>query len=275
LLRENAGKPVTLTVVRNNRTLDPIQATPRVNPPPGEGALGIALDGWTGLRVSSVAPGSVADRAGVRAGDVLVFIVDAKAGRPLKDQTELAQFVKDHPTWKIEWRIQRDNKLLDPITVQIPASVDPQTAVLGLNLQTSLPDAPRVAAQEMWGMIASLPGVFRQLLNGSVPPNSLVGPIGIAQFTGEVAQRAGFLGILNLLGLLSVNLAIVNLLPFPALDGGRLVFALLEWVRGGKKIDPQKEGMVHLVGIMMLLGLMVVISFFDVQRLISGQSIFP
>jgi regulator of sigma E protease len=103
----------------------------------------------------------------------------------------------------------------------------------------------------------------------------LVGPIGIAQVTGEVAQRAGLLGLLNLLGLLSVNLAVVNLLPFPALDGGRLIFVLLEFVRGGKKIDPQKEGMVHLVGIMVLLGLMVVISFFDVQRLIAGQSIFP
>ena len=108
-----------------------------------------------------------------------------------------------------------------------------------------------------------------------MPANSLVGPIGIAQVTGEVAQRAGVLGLLNLLGLLSVNLAVVNLLPFPALDGGRLIFALLEWVRGGKKIDPHKEGMVHLVGIMVLLGLMVIISFFDVQRLISGQSIFP
>jgi regulator of sigma E protease len=275
LLRENAGKTVTLTVIRNNRTLDPIQATPRANPPPRQGALGIALDGWTGLRVSSVAAGSVADRAGVRAGDVLVFIVDSKAGRPLKDQNELAQFVQDHPGWKIEWRIQRDSKLLDPITVQIPASLDPQNSTLGVNLQTSLLDAPRVSVNEIWGMVVSIPGVFRQLLSGSVPANSLVGPIGIAQVTGEVAQRAGLLGLLNLLGLLSVNLAVVNLLPFPALDGGRLIFALLEWVRGGKKIDPHKEGMVHLVGIMVLLGLMVIISFFDVQRLISGQSIFP
>jgi regulator of sigma E protease len=217
----------------------------------------------------------VADGAGVRAGDVLVFIVDSKAGRPLKDQNELVQFVQDHPGWKIEWRIQRDSKLLDPITVQIPAANDPQNATLGLNMQTSLLDAPRVSVTEIWGMVVSIPGVFRQLLSGSVPANSLVGPIGIAQVTGEVAQRAGVLGLLNLLGLLSVNLAVVNLLPFPALDGGRLIFALLEWVRGGKKIDPHKEGMVHLVGIMVLLGLMVIISFFDVQRLISGQSIFP
>ena len=155
----------------------------------------------------------------LKPGDVMVFIVDSKAGRPLKDQDELAQFVRDHPSWKIEWRIQRDNKLLDPITVQIPASVDAQSATLGVNLQTSVLDAPRVSATEIWGMVVSIPGVFRQLFSGSVPPNSLVGPIGIAQVTGEVAQRAGLLGLLNLLGLLSVNLAVVNLLPFPALDG--------------------------------------------------------
>jgi regulator of sigma E protease len=274
LLRANAGQPVTLTVVRNGKTLDPIQAEPRRNPPPGQGALGISLDGWLGLRVSSVTPGSVADRAGVRAGDVLVFVVDPK-GRTLRDQNELVQFTQDHPGWKIEWRIQRDNQLLAPITVQIPQTIDPQNATLGLNLQTPIIDAPAVALGEMGSMIASIPMLFRQLLNGTAPANSFVGPIGIAQVTGEVAQRAGFLGLLSLLGLLSVNLAVVNLIPFPALDGGRLIFVLLEWVRGGKKIDPQKEGMVHLVGIMVLLGLMVVISFFDVQRLISGRSIFP
>ena len=274
LLRENAGHPVTLTVVRNGKTLDPIQAVPRQNPPPGQGALGIALNGWLGLRVSSVAPGSVADRAGVRAGDVLVFVVDPN-GQTLKDQSELAQYTEKHPGWKIEWRVQRDNKLLDPVTAQIPQIVDQQNALLGLNLQTSLIDAPGVALGDIGGMVASIPLLFRQLLNGTAPANSFVGPIGIAQVTGEVAQRAGFLGLLSLLGLLSVNLAVVNLIPFPALDGGRLIFVLLEWVRGGKKIDPQKEGMVHLVGIMVLLGLMIIISFSDVQRLISGRSLFP
>ena len=81
--------------------------------------------------------------------------------------------------------------------------------------------------------------------------------------------------MLQLLALLSLNLAIVNLLPFPALDGGRLVFVVLEWLRGGKKIDPQKEGLVHLVGLAILLGLMLIISYFDVLRLIAGQPIFP
>ena len=275
VLRANAGHPVTLTVVRSGRTLDPIQVTPRVNPPAGQGPLGIALDGWLGLTVSSVAPGSVADRAGVRAGDVLVFIVDPQTERALKDQSELAQFTTSHPGWKIDWRLWRDNKLLGPITVQIPQTVDAQNAALGLDLQTSPIDAPRVALGDMWTVVASVPTMVGQLVRGSAPPNSVVGVIGMAQATNELAQRGGAIALLQFLGLLSLNLAVVNLLPFPGLDGGHLIFVLLEWARGGKKIDAQKEGMVHLVGLAVLLGLMVIISFSDLQRLFSGQSIFP
>lgn len=274
LLKKNAGQPVTLNIIRSSKTLDPITVTPRANPPRGEGPLGIALNGWVGLRVSAVEPGSVADKAGARPGDVLVFMVDPK-GRTLKDQNEFIQFTTTHPNWKIEWRLARGNQLLDPITVQIPDQLDANTATLGLKLQTSLIDAPSTALADMGTVLASIPPMIGQVFAGTAPANSFVGPLGIYQVTGEVAQRGGPSALLELLGLLSLNLAIVNLLPLPALDGGRLVFVLLEWIRGGKRIDPQKEGMVHLIGLAVLVGLMLLISVFDVQRLISGQSILP
>jgi regulator of sigma E protease len=248
---------------------------PRANPPKNEGAVGIRLDGSVGLRVSSVAAGSVADKAGVRADDALLFIVDSTKAVPLRDQAELEQYARNHPGEIVDWRIVRGDKLGDPIKVQIPAQLDAKDAALGLNLQTSLLQAPPRAAQEMWNVVASVPTMISQVLDGSAPANSFVGPVGIYQFTGEVAQRGGLIALLQLLGLLSLNLAFVNLLPFPALDGGRLVFVVLEWIRGGKKIDPQKEGLVHLVGIAILLGLMVIISYFDVLRMISGQPIIP
>jgi membrane-associated protease RseP (regulator of RpoE activity) len=72
VLRANAGQSVTLSIVRAGKTLEPISLVPRASPPPGEGPLGIALNGMLGLQVTSVEPGSVADRAGVRAGDVRV-----------------------------------------------------------------------------------------------------------------------------------------------------------------------------------------------------------
>jgi regulator of sigma E protease len=65
---------------------------------------------------------------------------------------------------------------------------------------------------------------------------------------------------------LSINLFLINLLPLPALDGGRLVFVLLEWLRGGKRVPPEKEGIVHAVGMVVLIALMVVVTVFDYRR---------
>ena len=79
----------------------------------------------------------------------------------------------------------------------------------------------------------------------------------------------------NLAAFLSLNLFILNLLPLPALDGGRLVFVILEMLRGGRKIAPEREGMVHFVGLLLLLTLMFAIGFQDIMRLVRGESFIP
>ena len=75
---------------------------------------------------------------------------------------------------------------------------------------------------------------------------------------------------MELTALISISLALVNILPIPALDGGRLFFILIEWVRGGKRISPRIEGIIHMAGFAALIGLIVVMSYFDVLRIISG-----
>ncbi|MDQ2683944.1 MAG: site-2 protease family protein, partial [Chloroflexota bacterium] len=72
--------------------------------------------------------------------------------------------------------------------------------------------------------------------------------------------------------ILSLNLAVLNLLPLPALDGGRLFFVLIEFVRGGRKISPEKEGLVHFAGLVVLIGLMFFIAFRDIDRILGGDS---
>ena len=102
----------------------------------------------------------------------------------------------------------------------------------------------------------------------------IAGIVGIAQITGEVA-KAGWMPVLELAALLSLNLAILNILPIPALDGGRLVFVALEWVRRGRRISPEREGKVHLVGFAVLIALMVVVTGFDILRIYRGESFLP
>ncbi len=113
------------------------------------------------------------------------------------------------------------------------------------------------------------------LLTGKAGVDDMAGPVGMAQIIGEVQQEAVPYGplvvavsMVNLAMLLSVNLGVINLLPLPALDGGRLVFLLVEAVRG-KPVPPEKEGMVHFAGFVLLMVLMVVVMFNDISRLLG------
>lgn len=100
------------------------------------------------------------------------------------------------------------------------------------------------------------------------------GPVGIAQATGEIARAGGVSPLFELAALLSLNLGILNLLPLPALDGGRIFFLLLEVARRGKRVAPQREALVHLVGFVLFIGLFVVITFADISRIVSGEAAF-
>ena len=108
---------------------------------------------------------------------------------------------------------------------------------------------------------------------------STVGPIGIGQLTGEVATAdAGIIAkvvtLASLAGALSFSLAILNILPIPALDGGRVLFVVIEWVRKGKRVSPQREGLVHLIGFIILLTFIALVSVKDILRIVHGDSLF-
>jgi regulator of sigma E protease len=105
-------------------------------------------------------------------------------------------------------------------------------------------------------------------------PAIIAGPVGIAQLTGEVAQ-AGFSPLLEFAAFLSINLAIINILPLPALDGGRIVFVLLEWVLRGRRVPARTEGLIHLIGFAMLITFLLAVTYQDIIRIISGESLLP
>jgi regulator of sigma E protease len=123
-------------------------------------------------------------------------------------------------------------------------------------------DSLKLARNEVWAWFKG----------GTAAPVS--GPIGIAQVTGEVVKEAGWKSLMDFAALLSINLAIMNILPLPMLDGGRMAFVVIEILRRGRRIAPAKEALVHFVGMAALLVLVIVLSYFDVARIVRGEELF-
>ena len=120
--------------------------------------------------------------------------------------------------------------------------------------------------ERTWQTLKTLVEGLRQMVVHEQPV-ALTGPVGIARETGRVAQ-AGFTYLLQFTAFLSLNLGIFNLLPIPGLDGARIAFVALEGARRGRRINPQIEGVIHFVGLMLLVALMLFVSYNDVRRMI-------
>lgn len=123
-----------------------------------------------------------------------------------------------------------------------------------------------------WGgnVVNGFISIFRDLFQGR-SPKEVSGPVGVFAVTSEVA-KTGILPLINLIGIISVNLAVLNIIPFPALDGGRLLFIIIEAILG-KKVAPKVEGVIHGVGMAILLLAILAITIKDVRGLISAGSI--
>lgn len=131
---------------------------------------------------------------------------------------------------------------------------------------------------QFWGITTGTLGGLKRLVSTGLPEGGLVGPVGMGQMTSELLMQSPtpkWVTITQITVVISISLAIMNLLPLPALDGGRLLFVIIELLRGGKRIAPEKEGMVHLAGMVLLLGVMFFVAFGDVSRLFNGSSILP
>ncbi len=187
------GQEVSLSLLRGSEPLT-VRLTPRVQPPPGEGAMGVGItmqEGWT---VETVR----------------------------------------HPIWEAPW----------------------------------------LGVQEAWSALTLTVGGLIQIFRGTVSPKELTGPVGIFQVSGIVA-RTGLANLMRFAAFISINLFLVNLLPLPALDGGRIAFIALEKLRGGRRVAPQRESLVHFIGLLLLIGLMLLVSYFDVLRIASGKLPLP
>ena len=223
-------------------------------------------------RITGVAADSPAEQAGLLAGDR----VYALAGQTLSDQLEdLIDAINRHRDTEVIMVLLRDDAEWVSAPVTPRASPPPGQGALGVTIgyasAIGFVRAPYYLVfglADTLGYFGALLGLPAQIIRGETEADAggLVGPVGIANLVGdavEVTTRTGlWLPILRLTGALSAALAVINLLPIPALDGGRILFVLLEMVRR-KRLDPTREKVVHMVGMALLLLLMVFITFQD------------
>ncbi len=155
-----------------------------------------------------------------------------------------------------------------PVGIMI-ATANPRVVMRSYPIWEAVP----MAVGRIWEVIVVTKDGISQWISGGPDPG-FAGPVGIARVTGEVAE-IGISPVFELMALISISLAVFNILPIPALDGGRLMFVVIEWARGGKRISPQKEGLVHFAGFVVIIGFIIVISYFDITNLLGGGSALP
>ncbi len=137
----------------------------------------------------------------------------------------------------------------------------------------ALPDGARRAYETIILARHEIESRIRGGFAGGSSGPAVTGPVGIAQLTGEVVDEVGWKALIELAAMISISLGVLNILPVPMLDGGRVVFVLLEYLRGGRRIAPQKEAMVLFAGLVVILALAAVITFIDLQRIFGGEGI--
>lgn len=222
-----------------------------------------------GARIAQVIEGSPAAEAGLQVGDIILQIDD----QVLYSFQDLSPYVKAHPDELIELVVRREGELLflkaTPRLKEgkgyLGVAFGPAVAIRRFPWNQALLRGVKLTGQFLW-LTLSLPVM---LLRGEVPLEAArpLGVPGIGQLASSAVEYALATGkwfvVLQLGGMLNAAVALTNLLPLPGLDGGRLLFVIVEAVRG-RRVAPEREGAVHAIGMVILIALMVLISFQDI-----------
>jgi regulator of sigma E protease len=222
--------------------------------------------------VMEVVANSPAAAAGIKVNDI---ILEAN-GVPVQNITDYETVVKANYGVEIPITVKHNDGSPEEVKLIPQANAPASQGATGLALTNAVRKtdnfwvAIRNGAASYWNMIVLFKDGIVGMIKGTVPVN-VTGPVGLAQLTGEIV-KTGIANLLSFAAVISLNLGIINIFPIPAMDGGRIVFVLLEWVRRGKRISPKTEGMVHTIGFMLLMLVFILISYHDILRIISGQS---
>lgn len=203
---------------------------------------------------------SPADNIGLMSGDTIVSI----NGQETKSWGKVADSInKSDPEKEIEVIIERQGQ---DKTFMIKPTIEDGRTIIGIvpSYEKSIISAIKGGFEKTFMFLNLMFDFVSMIFKGKVSTKDLSGPIGVIHEVG-VAAKLGIFNLLYLLGFISVNLGFFNLLPIPALDGSRIIFLLIELVRG-KPIDPDKEGLIHLVGFVLLISLMLLVTYRDIIK---------
>lgn len=241
-------------------------------------------------KIVGVAPDSPAATAGLREGDIIYRVAD----RDIENLNDLYAAIRLNFGREIPVTVKRqppagqgliegaDERGFVTTKVYVRWTPPPGQGPTGIQIAPQYPFTDTVA-EPVWEaiphgirqtfdvLVLTRNEIIFRLKNREAP--ALSGPVGIAQATGETVEQAGWQSLFELGAVLSINLAILNILPIPMLDGGRILFVIVEILRGGRRIAPRKEALVHLIGFIVLLSLVAIISYYDILRIIRGDSV--
>ncbi len=231
------------------------------------------------VKIEEVAQGSPAQTAGVEAGDIILEI----NGHEIDNRGQVGYYIQLNLGKRVDMVLQKPDGSTRELSVMTRWKPPEGQGATGITIQ-GLDSIIEREALPVWKAVPrsfvhcwEILVLFKNEVVGWFTRNTaplVAGPVAIAQMTGEFV-KAGLSPLLEFAALISISLGIANLLPFPALDGGRLAFVLLEWVRKGRRISPQKEGLVHLIGFFILIALILVVTYNDILRIIQGESLLP
>lgn len=241
--------------------------------------VGVPIPG-NKVNVDVVVKNSPADKAGLKVGDTIESI----GGTPITSTTQLIAITRKHLGEKLIFKVEDQKSKIKEIQITPRKVYPPTEGAMGIAISQNdtikkYPwyEAPFVGTKEAiheTSLIANgLVMIVVQIFTKGSVPSDVAGPVGIAQLTGVVVSN-GIYAVLSFVALLSLNLALVNVLPIPALDGGRLLFIVIEAIFR-KKVNQQVEGYAHMIGMAVLLGLIALITLHDLYRIFTGQSLLP
>ncbi|OGY44235.1 MAG: RIP metalloprotease RseP [Candidatus Buchananbacteria bacterium RIFCSPHIGHO2_01_FULL_39_8] len=225
------------------------------------------------LMVLDVLADSPANQADIKAGDVILSINN----KSVSDVKEFQDYLDQQEEGSVVLSIKRQNEIL---TKEITPEFLEETGDSGLGIalvKTAIVSYPWYIAwwyalgetlKMVWGVIVGFYIIIKNLIFSRQLVAEVYGPVGIASLVGDAA-RLGFLYLLQFTAILSVIIAVINFLPFPALDGGRVLFLLIEAIRG-KAVNQKVENIIHNIGFALLMILVLVVTFRDIARVSSG-----